>query len=219
MNKRKLSVALPIWAWVIIVSIALSSTYLIKNIFVNNNQKPGINSIATNNGWGAPNTVDKNNPEYKKMMEETKIDRSEVDQKVSFKVKFVPANKETIAGTLKSIHVAGKDSNNGKATDITLYYTSGIQVDQLIPDPVEAKSLDSYIETVKARPEGKDTDKIIINGVNALATPAKIQDNTFGAADKSPGSVFWYKDGILHIVYGNGEMPLNKLIEVAESLE
>lgn len=134
---------------------------------------------------------------------------------VAFDLKF--PKDESLTGTLEVINGVGNYKGTGASTDIMMMFSKDIKVSQIIPDPDEASGLANYADFVTTDEETKkDFRKVEINGVKGWAAEPKVQDNLIGETSKSPGTVSWYKNGILYTVAGNGNMSVDKLLEIAK---
>ncbi len=91
---------------------------------------------------------------------------------------------------------------------ITMAFISGVKV-ELQPNPFE----DPVLEWTQDAASYPQASVGIMRG-----KPASFADPEKDPTGISNGGVSWVEDGLYIIVYGNGEIPLDQLIEVAKSL-
>lgn len=217
MNKKILSQI--IITIVIIIGVSL---FLINNQRSNKNNKSLNNPSKQANGPMNYKTANfSNDPESESEKEwGVKIKEEEIDEKLQFKLRMLPKSYEKISGKLLTIRVHGAPQNDEKSDAANLFFDSGIKVQQiLLPDgtPLIKKLEDYGVDSEEYKEQKKIWKNVDLNGVEGMAYGPLDQETITGGTHRAPGAVSWYSSDnkIGFTLYGNGKIPLEKLLKVA----
>lgn len=154
---------------------------------------------------------------WKSWGKELKINN--VNHSLTFKLKF-PKKDNILQAKIKKIiaeTVPGSSFKNKKSRVAIIFFDNGIRVIQSNFTKNEIPST-NYKELMKSPYKEqlkKEFIRVVIDGVEGIAGPPGPYINSNGLTEVKPGIVTWYKKPILYTVYGNGKIPLSKLIKFA----
>ena len=212
MNKKVLSLSLAL----VMLIILSSALFLIKkpnskppNVISDNKKASGILNFSSDIS---------NNPDSATWKEwGTKVSEDEINDKLSFKLTFPPKDKEDISSRLIAIMVEG-DANPGNKVDaVNLFFSSGVRVMQMLwPSTTPPTTRIEDMSDENDQDKYKYWKNIDINGLDGVGYAPRDQ-KTMDGLYRAPGAVSWYepKTNVAFTVYGNGNIPLESLIEVA----
>lgn len=156
----------------------------------------------------------------------TKIKKAQAQEHLTFELKFPSPKGKAIAGAQTDIVVEGKPSveEGTKSKAAYIFFSEGIRIWQSYievgenPPPTELEDFGVGSEQYKEKE--KYWINIDINGATGMGYEPRTQE-TFSGPYRAPGAVTWYDETrrIEYVVYGNGQMPLAQLSEIARSID
>lgn len=220
---KKITLEPPLW--LVLLVFAIGIILIIYFIYFtvgsqNNENAPKVNIIITANNPYLTRSYGREPNSKFWISWGQHLDIKRAKQRLVFDLKLPSKNRERIIGKLTAVLVEKTPSQleTEKSRAVMFFYSSGIRVMQSFLPVNQAPStlLKDYKHSLFYEQISKEFNSVRINGVEGLAgLPGKFK-NSNDVIEIKPGIVTWYKMPILYTVYGDGCIPLNKLIKVAQ---
>lgn len=150
-----------------------------------------------------------------------KISVNQAKDTLVFKLKLPLKSNNDLTANLEAIiaeNVPSSLKKKQKSKAVLLFYSSGIKIMQsfLLGKNVPPTKLSDFKDSSTYQAIQKEYSRVFVNNIEGLAGKPGAFMNINGVVERKPGVVTWYQKPILCTVYGNGYIPLEKLLKVAE---
>lgn len=147
-----------------------------------------------------------------------RMDLRQTRRKLAFSVRMPSGTRGGLIGRLQAIVALRPAKPTRRSIVALLFYSSGIRVKQSLLSPADVPStrMSDYAGTPSYEKIRSEYRRVTVGGTEGLAGPPASFKNRYDVIERRPGVVTWYKKPLLLTVYGDGHIPLNRLIAVAQ---